>query len=81
MAWGHPMGTGHREWSGENNEYEYPDDQNSKQNKKLQGEVTHPRHRENHKAVRYNPGSAGCRACTEVGIYYYAYIQLNIKQQ
>jgi len=31
------MGTEHREWSGENNECEYPYDLTSKQNKKLSG--------------------------------------------
>jgi|GEM_PF-6787359 len=41
--WSHPMGTEHREWGGENNEYEYPYDLSSKQNKKLQGDVTHPK--------------------------------------
>jgi len=33
--WGHPMGTEHREWSGENNECEYTYDLSSKQKKKL----------------------------------------------
>ena len=39
--WGHPMGTEHREWSGENNECEYAYDLSSKQNKKLLWVVTH----------------------------------------
>jgi len=43
MALGHPMGTEQGEWSGENNECEYTYDLISKQKKKLQGHVTHPR--------------------------------------
>jgi len=43
MALGHPMGNEQGEWSGENNECEYTYDLRSKQKKKLQGHVTHPR--------------------------------------
>jgi len=39
---GHPMGTEHREWSGENNQCEYTYDLSSKKKKKLQGHITQP---------------------------------------
>jgi len=35
--WGHPMGTEHREWSGENNEREYTYNLSSKQKKEVAG--------------------------------------------